>query len=67
MKFTAFYQKVVNLRLNMSKSIVMTPTYFYINEKYIALAFHPCITFSDWLKKEVNNNVDKKVMVSVFF
>ena len=39
-------------------------TFYYINEKNIVLAFHPCITLSDWLRKSVNYNVNKNVRKS---
>ena len=42
----------------------MTQTFYYVNEKCIVLAFHPCITLSDWLRKKVNNDVNKKVRKS---
>ena len=37
----------------------MTPTFYFINEKYILLAFHPCITLAGWVRgsHEINRNM----------
>ena len=35
------------------------PTFYFINEKYILLAFHPCITLAGWVRgsHEINRNM----------
>ena len=35
------------------------PTFYFINKKYILVAFHPCITLAGWVRgsHEINRNM----------